>query len=120
MKYEKFVDLFNELDTPAKIEIFNHYCEINRSDDTIYVFDDDFFNTFFTYPMDAARATFFGRIQNWNDEYIRFDGYGNLESLSEYDVDKDIDCYIADIHRCEDAWKDVDAFSSYYYDDDDL
>ena len=51
----------------------------------IYEFDDDFFSTYFDgKPEEAARATFFGNIQNWMDDYIRFNGYGNLESLSGY------------------------------------
>lgn len=48
----------------------------------VHDFDDDFFDTYFEgKPMDAARATFFGSIDSWSDDYIRFDGYGNLESL---------------------------------------
>lgn len=57
----------------------------------VYEFDDEFFDTFFEgKPLEAARATFFGDIQNWMDEYIRFNGYGNLESLSDYAYDKEV------------------------------
>jgi hypothetical protein len=56
--------------------------------------------------MDAARATFFGDIKNWSDEYIRFNGYGNLESVSEYDVDEEIEGYLEDIFEHEDTWED--------------
>jgi hypothetical protein len=49
-----------------------------------YEFDDDFFDNYFESKIEIARATFFGDIQNWNDDYIRFNGYGNLESLSSY------------------------------------
>jgi hypothetical protein len=57
----------------------------------VYDFDDDFFSMFFEgKPVEAARATFFGNIQNWMDEYIRFNGYGNLESLSSYQYDKEL------------------------------
>ncbi len=56
-----------------------------------YDFDDDFFDTYFEgKPMEAVRATFFGNVQNWSDEYIRFNGYGNLESLSDYRYDKEL------------------------------
>jgi hypothetical protein len=55
-------------------------------------FDDSFFNTYFkNNPAEAVRATFFGNIQNWTDDYIRFNGYGNLESLSEYDYEKELE-----------------------------
>lgn len=57
----------------------------------VYEFDDEFFNTFFEgKPLEAARATYFGSIDNWNDEYIRFNGYGNLESLSDYAYEKEL------------------------------
>ncbi|MGC6769517.1 hypothetical protein [Enterococcus sp. LJL51] len=48
----------------------------------VYDFDESFYNERFTSPYEAARATFFGRV-HWSDEYIRFNGYGNLESLTE-------------------------------------
>jgi hypothetical protein len=57
----------------------------------VYDFDDDFFDTYFEgKPEEAARATFFGKIQNWMDDYIRFNGYGNLESLSEYQYTQEL------------------------------
>lgn len=52
------------------------------------IFDEEFFEIFFENPMDAARAVFFGNIQNWNDDYIRFNAYGNLESMSDYEYDR--------------------------------
>lgn len=48
-----------------------------------YEFDDEFFNIHFNNPTEAARATYFGNIQNWLDPYIRFNGCGNLESVGE-------------------------------------
>jgi len=60
---------------------WNEYCQENSYfDDEIYIFDDEFFNTYFEgRPMEAARAASFGQL-NWSDEYIYFNGYGNLES----------------------------------------
>lgn len=60
--------------------------ENNRLDDRLYDFDDYFFNEFFNgNPEEAARAVYFGDIKNWNDPYVRFNAYGNLESV--YDKD---------------------------------
>lgn len=57
----------------------------------VYDFDDDFFDTYFSgNPQEAAQATYFGNIRNWLDEYIRFNGYGNLESLTAYSYDKEL------------------------------
>lgn len=55
-------------------------------------FDDDFFSTYFDgNPEEAARATFFGDIQSWMDDYIRFNGYGNLESLNSYQLERELE-----------------------------
>ena len=61
--------------------LWNDYCqEANYSDAMIFEFDDQFFEDYFSSPMEAARATFFGDINSWSDKYIMFNGYGNLES----------------------------------------
>jgi hypothetical protein len=40
-------------------------------------------------PMEAVRAAHYGEY-SYNDDYVRFDGYGNLESLTEYDVEREL------------------------------
>lgn len=40
--------------------------------------------------VDIARATFFGNIDCWNDDFFYFNGYGNFESKSEYDFENEI------------------------------
>lgn len=70
--------------------------ECNSWDDSLegyrlFEFDDDFFDAYFTGdPQEAARAVFFGNIENWMDEYIRFNGYGNLESVSDWKRDQEL------------------------------
>lgn len=39
---------------------------------------------------EVARAVFFGNIRNWRDDYIRLDGYENLESLSRWQWNKEL------------------------------
>ena len=51
--------------------------------------DGDFFESFFENKLDAVRATFYGDYK-FNDDYVRFNGYGNLESFSEYDMIEEI------------------------------
>lgn len=41
-------------------------------------------------PLEVARMVFFGNIQNWNDDYFRYDGYGNIESLSQWQYEKEL------------------------------
>ena len=58
--------------------------------------DEEFFNTFFDNPMEAVRASYYGNY-NYNDDYVRFDGYGNLESFSEWKKNEEIKDNIDDI-----------------------
>ena len=107
MKYETFVEKFNELSTSEKVDIFNTYClEYGDSDNVLNSFDEDFFELAFSNPMEAARATFFGNIESWSDEYIRFNAYGNLESLSEYSAEGEIEYYLGEIFEHEKTWED--------------
>ena len=58
--------------------------------------DEEFFNTFFDNPMEAIRATYYGNY-NYNDEYVKFNGYGNIDSYSEYERIEEIKDNINDI-----------------------
>ena len=54
----------------------------------VYENDEEFFNMFFEgKPAELARAIYYGDF-NYNDEYIKFNGYGNLETFSEYDYEE--------------------------------
>lgn len=107
MKYEVFEEKFKELSIGERLSIFNTYCiEHGDSDNEIHSFDEEFFNTYFSDPMEAARATFFGKIESWMDEYIKFNAYGNLESMSEYEVLGEIDYYLEEIFDNPDTWED--------------
>jgi hypothetical protein len=62
-----------------------------------YENDEYFFDTFFDgRPAEAVRATFYGDYR-YMDEYVRFNGYGNLESLSGYDVEQELKDNIEEI-----------------------
>ena len=107
MTFETFEEKFNELSFSERLAIYNDYCLNYRSgDDMIYDFDEEFFDMAFSSPIEAARATFFGNIQSWNDEYIRFNAYGNLESLSEYDAKGEFEYELEYIFEHENTWKD--------------
>ena len=70
-------DIFNKLDTEYQETIIDWV-----------PFDDDFFETYFCEnPQEAARATYFGNIRNWNDPYIHFNAYGNLETTHRIDYE---------------------------------
>ena len=108
MKYEVFEEKFKELSTSERLSIFNKYCcEHGDPDKEIHSFDEEFFDVYFPdHPMEAARATFFGKIESWSDDYIKFNAYGNLESMNEYDVLEEIDNYLEEIYDNPDTWED--------------
>lgn len=107
MTYEVFEEKFKELSLNERLSIFNMYCiEHGDSNDEIHSFDEEFFNTYFANPMEAARATFFGKIESWSDDYIRFNVYGNLESMNEHEVLGEIDYYLEEIFDNPDTWED--------------
>lgn len=59
--------------------------------------DEEFFETFFSHnPMEAVRASFYGDYR-YADQYVRFDGYGNLESLEEYQIEDELKNYVDEI-----------------------
>lgn len=89
----KYIELdWENLDDSEKINLWNEYCSENNFDDTIHTFDDDFFDTFFSgsEPMELFRLGCFSQI-SWSDEYIKFNGYGNLESMNEFEAVNSID-----------------------------
>ncbi len=70
-----------------------------------YENDEYFFDDFFTSPYDVLQKTYYGNY-DFNDYYVRFDGYGNLESLSEWEYEQELrDCIdeivenLLDIHH---------------------
>ena len=91
-KIFKYIEIdFENLSDDEKINLWNEYCSENNMDDYIHYFDDEFFQIFVSEdPQEAFRLGCFSNI-NWSDEYIKFNGYGNLESLSEYQAVNEID-----------------------------
>ena len=72
--------LIEDLTEIEKLSLWNDYQDEIGGDTWVREFDDDFFKIFFKSKMEAARATYFGKINNWSDKYVIFDGYGNLKT----------------------------------------
>ena len=80
--------LLNDLDTlkDAVRELNSWNACLDYLD--VYNNDDEFFDMFFEgKPAELARAIYYGDF-NYNDEYIKFNGYGNLKTFSEYDYEE--------------------------------
>lgn len=85
---EKVAYIDNNLKELYLEDIFEDMDDDYKPDTLDWVpFDDEFFNTYFDDPYEAARAVFFGDIKNWNDDYIRFNAYRNLESTNTIDYE---------------------------------
>ena len=96
--YEEIKDyLLNHVD-----EIGDIIIEINSIDGSLDFLeywnnDDDFFNTFFyNNPTEAVRSAYYGDY-NYCEEYVKFNGYGNLVSFNDYDLENEYKDYIDDI-----------------------
>lgn len=76
--------------------------EINNYNNELDYFDyqendEYFFNIYFeNNPAEAVRACYFGNY-NYNDKYVKFDAYGNLETACHFELERDFKCYIDDI-----------------------
>lgn len=81
--YEFITDYLEDLSDDELIEQWNEYCRDSYSDDEIYYNDEYFLDEMFASADDAARAICYGDYR-YMDEYVVFNGYGNLESFSGY------------------------------------
>lgn len=85
---EQIVNVINEMDCTDLVQLNNEYCEaINGMDSTIYSNDDDFLEDYFRTKADLARAITYGDFR-YMDNWVRFDGYGNLESFNYMSADQ--------------------------------
>lgn len=88
---ERLQDLFNTMTTDEMIYIHNNYCDaVNAYDDRIYLMDefDEIMDG--VKPWEIAWSVFFGSF-NPTYDYFKFNGYGNLESVYEYELKDYID-----------------------------
>ena len=69
--------------------------DINGYDNSLYYLDyqlndEEFFNVYFNNNvMEAVRSVCYGNY-NFCDDYVRFNGYGNLESCNEFDFEEEL------------------------------
>ena len=89
--------LLNHID-----EIGGIVSEINSFDNSLeylqyYENDEEFFDTFFyNNPSEAVRSSYYGDY-NYCDKCVKFDGYGNLESVDDYELENEYRDYIDEI-----------------------
>ena len=82
-RFEYFENQLENLSTCDLIGLYNQYCyAVNNPDSRIYPFDEDWFEMFES-KAEAARSVFFGEVENWADEWVTLNGYGNTKTLSD-------------------------------------
>lgn len=93
---EKIIEFIKDINNFE--EIYDLVYSINSHDESLidleyHYNDEEFFNIFFGInTMDAVRAVCFGDYR-YNDDFVRFDGYGNLESVNKYELMAEYDLY---------------------------
>lgn len=79
---EKIVEQLKNSKDSVLVDVNNIYCSENGfNDDEIYPNNVDFLNTYFTDVDQAVRAVCYGEYK-YMDEWVRFNGYGNLVTLN--------------------------------------
>jgi len=77
--------------------LHNEYCNISSyCDDIIFENDPFIINDYFPDSFKALKAMFYGEY-NPNDEFFKFDGYGNLESFDNPSPHVDLTAIAEDI-----------------------
>lgn len=89
----EYIEMFIDEELEFSDDMFykyNEYLSENNYED-YFLYSMDEFNEIMsgTDPWEIARSAFYGDFKPC-DDYFRFNGYGNLESLSDYEVEKEI------------------------------
>lgn len=82
----QIIGVINAMDTDELIQLNNEYSDSIGSEDQIFGNDEDFLSTFFANNPDSlARSIFYGDY-NYSHNYIKFNGYGNLETFDYFEA----------------------------------
>lgn len=73
--FDNFADMFNQIDDKYS----------TNAPDT-HTFDESFYKSYFNNPYEAARATYFGKV-NWTDNYAYINNIGNIVTIDELNYD---------------------------------
>lgn len=85
---------------------FNEYLS-NNAYETIFLFDDLDWILEGMDPIEVFRLAKFSDV-SFSDDYLRFNGYGNLESMSEYQVVKEMEEDRDFLHWYVEHYEDLD------------
>lgn len=87
--YDTIEDVFNLLDSQSKQNMYLPDYMTESLDELITELGID--------PVEAARATYFGKIQSWDDDYFFINEVGNFESMSEHQYQEMLNNHASEI-----------------------
>jgi len=108
--YDKVLELFNDLPDGEKVQANNQFCEnANYPDDQIYSNDEEFFEMFYSQvnPMQAIKDAHHGSY-DYNDDWVQFNGMGNLDSSNDPEEMMDVKLIVEDIIECPEDYDYID------------
>ena len=123
--HEKQKAAFNNLYDGEKIALLNEYLyDVNYSDKALFPMDEIDGLLAWNTPQEIIRLAFYGERFGYendnfnpNDDYFSFNGYGNLVSISGYDIQEYCDLYLSDMVRAG-ALEHLDGMLDHGYFDD--
>ena len=112
---EKLKELFTE-DTDLLVEVTRSLNSWHGGWDFVDTWDLEELCACYDNHYEVVRAVIYGNVTNCMDD-VRYDGYGNLESVTEYDV---IDDCLADIDSIIDDFLGTPQVMREYSDNSDI
>lgn len=87
--YDAIEEVFNSLDSQSKQNLYLPDYMTESLDELITELGID--------AVEAARATYFGKIQSWDDDYFFINEVGNFESMSEHQYQEMLNNHASEI-----------------------
>ena len=98
---EKIIEGLEELGTDELLSLCREINSYDGNLDQFDIFEMDEFDEMLEgkTPTEIVNSIRYGGFAS-TDEYFRFNGYGNIESLSYADIEEELDSYLGEIADC--------------------
>ena len=98
---EKIIEGLEELGTDELLSLCREINSYDGNLDQFDIFEMDEFDEMLDgkTPTEIVNSIRYGGFAS-TDEYFRFNGYGNIESLSYADIEEELDSYLGEIADC--------------------
>ena len=96
---ENLIEYLKEnVTTDELLEMTQSVNSYNGALDYLYYYenDEEFFETMFQTKDEVARAVCYGDY-SYTDDYVKFNAYGNLESVNQWELEEELNDYKEEI-----------------------